>query len=55
VNDIEKENIFKLLLLEKDKQKELEINELKKQNKKLMDKIDKLINLKDTIQNPKKQ
>jgi hypothetical protein len=41
-NDIEKENIFKLLL-EKEKQNELEINELKKQNKKLMDKIDKLI------------
>ena len=43
--EIEKENIFKLLL-EKDKQKEFEINELKKQNKLLMDKIDKLINLK---------
>ena len=43
---IEKENIFKLLL-EKDKQKEIEINELKKQNKLLMDKIDKLINLKE--------
>jgi len=43
--DIEKENIFKLLL-EKDKQKEIEINELKKQNKILMDKMDKLINLK---------
>ena len=56
--EIEKENIFKLLL-EKDKQKEIEINELKKQNKLfeeqnkkfekqnklLMDKIDKLINL----------
>jgi hypothetical protein len=45
-DDIEKENIFKLLL-EKDKQKEIEINELKKQNKLLMDKIDKLINLKE--------
>jgi hypothetical protein len=51
--DYEKEKIFKLLL-EKDKQKEHEINELKKQNqlitkqnKKLMDKIDKLINLND--------
>jgi len=51
--DCEKEKIFKLLL-EKDKQKENEINELKKQNKiitkqnkKLMDKIDKLINLND--------
>ena len=45
-NDNEKENIFKLLL-EKDKQKEVEINELKKQNKILMDKIDKLIQIKD--------
>ena len=51
--EIEKENIFKLLL-EKDKQKEFEINELKKQNKIfekqnkiLMDKIDKLISLKE--------
>ena len=58
--DIEKENIFKLLL-EKDKLKEIEINELKKQNKLfeeqnkkfekqnklLMDKIDKLINIKE--------
>ena len=43
---IEKENIFKLLL-EKDKQKEIEINELKKQNKILTEKIDKLINLKE--------
>jgi len=48
-NDKEKENIFKLLL-EKDKQKDVEINELKKQNKLLMDKIDKLIQIKD---NPK--
>ena len=52
-NDNEKENIFKLLL-EKDKQykEELklhkeEVSELKKQNQLLMDKIDKLINLKD--------
>ena len=52
-SDNEKENIFKLLL-EKDKQKEIEINELKKQNKlfekqnkMLMDKIDKLISLKE--------
>ena len=61
-NDEEKENIFKLLL-EKDKQKEIEIDELKKQkeieidelkkqnklfekqNKMLIDKIDKLINI----------
>jgi len=49
----EKENTFKLLL-EKDKQKDKEINELKKQNKlfekqnkMLMEKIDKLINMKD--------
>jgi len=49
--DTEKENIFKLLL-EKDKQKDMEISELKKQNelfekqnKILMDKIDKLINI----------
>ncbi len=44
-NDIEKENIFKFLL-EKDKQKDIEINELKKQNKILINKIDKLISLK---------
>ena len=51
LNDEEKENIFKLLL-EKDKQKDIEINELKKknelfekQNKMLIDKIDKLINI----------
>ena len=51
-NDDEKENIFKLLL-EKDKQHKEEIklhkeevNELKKQNKLLLDKIDKLINMK---------
>jgi hypothetical protein len=50
--DDEKENIFKLLL-EKDKQKEIQISELKKQNelfekqnKMLMNKIDKLINIK---------
>ena len=45
-NDNEKESIFKLLL-EKDKQKDDEICELKKQNKILMDKIDKLINIKN--------
>jgi len=55
-SDERKENIFKLLL-EKDKQKDIEINELKKQNKieinelkkqnkMLMEKIDKLINMK---------
>ena len=52
-SDNEKENIFKLLL-EKDKQykeevkqhKE-EVNELKKQNKLLLDRIDKLINMKE--------
>ena len=58
-NDEEKENIFKLLL-EKDKQKEIEINELKKQNKLfekqnkiLMDKIDKLIQLKENLKTSK--
>ncbi len=45
-NDIEKESIFKLLL-EKDKKKDNEIYELKKQNKLLMDKIDKLISMKE--------
>jgi hypothetical protein len=51
-------------LLEKDKQKDIEINELKKQNKieinelkkqnkMLMDKIDKLINMKDNSKSPK--
>jgi hypothetical protein len=58
--DNEKENIFKLLL-EKEKEKNMEINELKKQNqlfekqnklfekqnKILMDKIDKLIYMKE--------
>mgnify|MGYP000502847986 CR=1 FL=1 len=34
------------MLLERDKQRENEISELKKQNKILMDKIDKLINMK---------
>ncbi len=55
-NDEEKENTFKMLL-ERDKQRENEINQLKKQNelfekqnKILMDKIDKLINIKS---NPK--
>ena len=58
-SDEQKENIFKLLL-EKDKQKDIEINELKKQNKieinelkkqnkMLMDKINKLINMKDNL------
>ena len=46
-NDLEKENIFKLLL-EKDKEKDKKIDELEKQNKLLMDKIDKLINIKET-------
>ena len=57
--DNEKENIFKLLL-EKDKQIEIEIYELKKQNKFfekqnkiLMDKIDKLIDIKDTSKSSK--
>lgn len=56
-SDLEKENIFKLLL-EKDKQHKEEIEELKKhnkeqvgelkkQNKLLMEKLDKIINLKD--------
>lgn len=45
-NDEQKENIFKLLL-EKDKQHKEEVKELKKQNKLLMDKIEKLINLKE--------
>jgi len=52
--DKEKENTFKILL-EKDKKKDLEIIELKKQNelfekqnKMLMDKIDKLINMKQS-------
>ena len=44
-NDDAKENIFKLLL-DKDKQHKEEVDELKKQNKLLMDKIDKLINMK---------
>ena len=63
-NDEEKENIFKSLL-EKDKKKDMEITELKKQNelfekqnKILMDKIDKLININlkssKTINNNKK-
>jgi hypothetical protein len=54
-NDEEKENTFKMLL-ERDKQRENEINELKKQNKLfeeqnkiLMDKIDKLINMKSNM------
>ena len=48
-SDIEKENIFKLLL-EKDKQNKqnkIEIDELKNQNKILIDKINKLISLKE--------
>ena len=45
-NDIEKENIFKLLL-DKDKEKDKKINDLEKQNKILMDKINKLISLKE--------
>ena len=51
-NDEEKENIFKLLL-EKDKQHKEEVNELKKQNKLLMDKIDKLINNKNNAKKSK--
>ena len=43
-NDEEKEKIFKFLL-EKDKEKDKKIDELEKQNKILMDKIDKLINI----------
>ena len=45
-NDIEKENIFKLLL-EKDKENKDKISQLEEQNKLLMDKIDKLINIKE--------
>ena len=45
-NDNEKENIFKLLL-EKDKENKERINQLEKQNKILMDKMDKLISLKE--------
>ena len=48
----EKENIFKLLL-EKDKQKDNEIIELKKQNKILMSKIDNLINMKSISKSSK--
>ena len=44
--DIEKENIFKLLL-DKDKEKDKKINDLEKQNKLLMNKINKLISLKE--------
>lgn len=44
--DNEKENIFKLLL-EKDKENKEKINQLEKQNKILMAKIDKLISLKE--------
>ena len=62
-NEEEKENIFKLLL-EKDKQhkeeitelkkyNKEEISELKKQNKLLMDRIDKLINLKECSKSSK--
>jgi len=57
--DEEKENTFKILL-EIDKKKDDEINELKKQNKLfeeqnkiLMDKIDKLINMKSNSKPPK--
>ncbi len=65
-NDEEKENTFKMLL-EKDKQKDMEINQLKKQNelfekqnkifekqnKMLMEKINKLINMKDNTKSSK--
>jgi hypothetical protein len=44
--ETEKENIFKLLL-EKDKENKERINQLEKQNKILMDKMDKLISLKE--------
>jgi hypothetical protein len=47
-NEKDKENIFKFLL-DKDKKKDKEINELKKQNKLLMDKLDKLINNKTNL------
>ena len=58
-NDEVKENTFKMLL-ERDKLRENEINELKKQNKLfeeqnkiLMDKIDKLINIKTNTKSSK--
>jgi hypothetical protein len=51
-NDNEKENIFKLLL-EKEKLHKEEIEELKKQNKLLLDKIDKLINNKNISKSSK--
>ena len=43
-NDEDKEKIFKLLL-EKDRQHKEEVEKLKKQNKLLMDKINKLITI----------
>ena len=46
-NDDEKKNIFKLLLDKENKENREKINNLEKQNKILMDKIDKLINLKE--------
>ena len=51
-NDTEKENIFKLLL-EKDKENKDKISQLEEQNKLLMDKIDKLINIKETSKSTK--
>jgi len=51
-NDTEKENIFKLLL-EKDKENKDKISQLEEQNKLLMDKIDKLINIKKTSKSTK--
>ena len=51
-NDAEKENIFKLLL-EKDKENKDKISQLEEQNKLLMDKIDKLINIKETPKSTK--
>jgi hypothetical protein len=51
-SDNEKENIFKLLL-EKDKENKEKINQLEKQNKLLMDKIDKLINIKKNSKSSK--
>ena len=51
-NDAEKENIFKLLL-EKDKENKDKISQLEEQNKLLMDKIDKLINIKEISKSTK--
>jgi len=53
-NDDEKEKIFKFLL-EKDKEKDKKIDELEKQNILLMNKIDKLINMKKNDKSSKTQ